>query len=207
MAAMREIQPEMKAIQEKYKEDPQKQQKATMELFKKAKVNPLGGCLPNLLQIPVLVTLWKFFQNAIEIRGESFLWATDLSAPDVILDLPFTIPFMGNFIAGFVLLMTVSMVIQMRISGQGGASNPQMKILQYVFPVMMLFIFNAFASGLSLYYLVYNVLSIGQQMLINNKVDHVKLMEGIDKRKAKEMAKEQAMEKRKEIAAAKKTPK
>ena len=207
MAAMREIQPEMKAIQEKYKEDPQKQQKATMELFKKAKVNPLGGCLPNLLQIPVLVTLWRFFQNAIEIRGESFLWATDLSAPDVILDLPFTIPFMGNFVAGFVLLMTVSMVVQMRISGQGGASNPQMKVLQYIFPVMMLLIFNAFASGLSLYYLVYNVLSIGQQMLINKKIDHVKLMEGIDKRKAKEMAKEQALEKRREITAAKKTPK
>ena len=114
---------------------------------------------------------------------------------------------MGDFIAGFVLLMTVSMVVQMRISGQGGASNPQMKVLQYIFPVMMLLIFNAFASGLSLYYLVYNVLSIGQQMLINKKIDHVKLMEGIDKRKAKEMAKEQAMEKRREIAAAKKTPK
>lgn len=207
MAAMRELQPEMKAIQEKYKEDPQKQQKATMELFKKAKVNPLGGCLPNLLQLPVLVTLWRFFQNAIEIRGESFLWATDLSAPDVILNLPFKIPFMGDFVAGFVVLMTISMVIQMRISGQGGASNPQMKIMQYIFPVMMLLIFNQFASGLSLYYLVYNILSIGQQMLINKQIDHVKLMEGIDKRKAKEMAKEQALEKRRLVAAEKKTGK
>jgi YidC/Oxa1 family membrane protein insertase len=190
MAAMRELQPEMKAIQEKYKDDPAKQQKATMELFKKAKVNPLGGCLPNLLQFPVLITLWRFFQNSIEIRGESFLWASDLSAPDTIINLPFSIPFMGDFIAGFVLLMTASMVIQMRISGQGGAANPQMKILQYIFPVMMLLIFNQFASGLSLYYLVYNILSIGHQMLINKQLDHVKLMEGIDKKKAKEMAKE-----------------
>lgn len=212
MAAMGQLQPEMKLLQEKYKDDPKKQQEATMALFKKAKVNPLGGCLPNLLQIPVLVTLWKFFQNAIEIRGESFLWASDLSAPDVIINLPFAIPFMGDFIAGFVLLMSASMLVQMRISGQGGAANPQMKVFQYIFPVMMLFIFNAFASGLSLYYLIYNVLSIGQQMLIKKKVDHVGLMESIDKKKAKEMAKEQAMEKRKEIAAkkgqlAKATPK
>jgi YidC/Oxa1 family membrane protein insertase len=204
MAAMRELQPEMKAIQEKYKEDPAKQQKATMELFKKAKVNPLGGCLPNLLQFPVLITLWRFFQNSIEIRGESFLWASDLSAPDVLINLPFTIPFMGNYVAGFVLLMTVSMVIQMRISGQGGASNPQMKILQYIFPVMMLLIFNQFASGLSLYYLVYNILSIGHQMLINKQIDHVKLMEGIDKKKAREMAKEIATEKKNELKASKK---
>jgi len=203
MAAMGQLQPEMKLLQEKYKDDPKKQQEATMALFKKAKVNPLGGCLPNLLQIPVLVTLWKFFQNAIEIRGESFLWASDLSAPDVIINLPFAIPFMGDFIAGFVLLMSASMVIQMRVSGQGGAANPQMKVFQYIFPVMMLLIFNAFASGLSLYYLIYNVLSIAQQMLIKKKVDHVSLMEGIDKKKAKEMAKEQAVEKRKEITAKK----
>ncbi len=203
MAAMRELQPEMKAIQEKYKEDPKKQQEATMALFKKAKVNPLGGCLPNLLQLPILVTLWKFFQNAIEIRGESFLWAADLSAPDIILNLPFTIPLMGNFIAGFVRLMSASMVIQMRISGQGGAANPQMKILPYIFPVMMLLIFNQLSSGLSLYYLVYNILSIGQQMLINKQVDHVKLMEGIDKKKAKEMAKEQTAAKKAELLAKK----
>lgn len=180
MAAMRELQPEMKAIQDKYKDDPAKQQQATMDLFKKAKVNPLGGCLPNLLQLPVLVTLWRFFSNAIEIRGESFLWANDLSAPDVILQLPFTIPFLGDHIAGFVLLMTASMVWQMKISGQGGASNPQMKIFMYVLPVMLLVMFNNFASGLSLYYLLYNLLSIGQQYMINQKIDHAKLMADIE---------------------------
>jgi YidC/Oxa1 family membrane protein insertase len=203
MAAMRELQPEMKLLQEKYKEDPKKQQEATLKLFKKAKVNPLGGCLPNLLQLPVLVTLWKFFQNAIEIRGEAFLWANDLSAPDVIINLPFDIPFFGDFVAGFVLLMTVSMVVQFKVSGQGGAGNPQMKVLQYIFPVMLLVIFNQFASGLSLYYLVYNVLSIGQQFMINKKIDHVKMMEGIDKKKAREMEKEQIAEKKKTLTAKK----
>jgi len=202
MAAMRELQPEMKALQEKHKDDPTKQQQATMKLFKTAKVNPLGGCLPNLLQAPVLITLWRYFQNSIEIRQESFLWAQDLSAPDPILQLPFTIPFLGDFIGGFVLLMSLTMVVQMRISGSGAASNPQMKVFQYVLPVVLFFFFNQFASGLSLYYLIYNALSIGQQMLINKQIDHVKLMGTVDKKKAREMAKEQKMEERKKIKAA-----
>ena len=190
MAAMRELQPEMKAIQEKYKDNPQAQQQATMKLFKKAKVNPLGGCLPNLLQAPVLITLWRYFQNSIEIRQESFLWANDLASPDVIISLPFNIPLVGDFIAGFVLLMAASMVFQMKISGAGAASNPSMKIFQYFMPIILFVFFNQFASGLSLYYFVYNTLSIGQQMLINKQIDHVKMMETVDKKKAKQMARE-----------------
>ncbi len=198
MAAMRELQPEMEAIKEKYKDDPQKQQQATMKLFKTAKVNPLGSCLPNLLQIPVLITFWRFFQNAIEVRQEPFLWAQDLSAPDILFNLPFTIPLMGDHIAGFVLLMTATMVVQMKVSGQGNtAPNPALKMMQYVLPVMLLFIFNRLSSGLSLYYLVYNALSIAQQMLINKQMDHVKLMESVDKKKAKEMKKEKLLEEKK----------
>jgi len=200
MAAMRELQPEMEAIKEKYKDEPQKQQQATMKLFKTAKVNPLGSCLPNLLQIPVLITFWRFFQNSIEVRQERFLWAEDLSAPDILFNLPFSIPLMGDHIAGFVLLMTASMVIQMRVSGQGAtAPNPTLKMMQYVLPVMLLFIFNRLSSGLSLYYLIYNALSIAQQMLINKRIDHVKLMETVDKKKAKEMRKEQLLEKKKAL--------
>lgn len=173
MAAMRELQPQMKEIQEKYKNDPQKQQKATMDLYRKNKVNPLGGCLPMLLQFPILITLWRFFQNSILLRQESFLWVSDLSAPDYIISLPFSIPFLGDQIAGLVLLMTVSMVFQSRISmanSSAGANNPmaqQMKIMQYFLPVMLLFVFNNFASGLSLYYLIFNILSIFQQLYIN----------------------------------------
>ncbi len=179
MAAMKELQPEMKEIQEKYKDNPQKQQEETMKLYKKAKVNPLGGCLPNLLQLPILITLWRFFQNSILIRQQEFLWASDLSAPDYILSLPFSIPFLGDQIAGFVLLMSIAMVFQSRISGgmspgSGGGGGMNMKAMQYIFPFMMLFIFNNFAAGLSLYYLIYNIVSIGQQMWIYRQMDQEK---------------------------------
>jgi len=173
MAAMRELSPQMKEIQEKYADNPQKQQQATMDLYRKNKVNPLGGCLPMLLQFPILVTLWRFFQNSILLRQESFLWANDLSAPDFIIHLPFSIPIIGSDIAGFVIFMAASMALQSKLTGgasSGGANNAmaqQMKIMQYFLPIMMLFIFNNFASGLSLYYLVFNILSIAQQMYIN----------------------------------------
>jgi len=174
MAAMKELQPQLKELQDKYKDNPQKQQQETMKIYKKNKVNPLGGCLPNLLQFPILITLWRFFQNSILLRQEEFLWATDLSAPDYIINLPFSIPFLGDAIGGFVLLMSIAMMFQSKLtggmSGSGGGSNPmaqQMKVLQYIFPVMLLFIFNSFASGLSLYYLIFNVLSIAQQLYIN----------------------------------------
>ncbi len=173
MAAMKELQPQMKEIQEKYKDNPQKQQKATMDLYRKNKVNPLGGCLPMLLQFPILITLWRFFQNSILLRQESFMWVSDLSAPDYIISLPFSIPFLGDQIAGLVLLMTASMVLQSKLTAGasgGGASNPmaqQMKVMQYFLPIMLLFVFNNFASGLSLYYLIFNLLSIVQQLYIN----------------------------------------
>jgi len=179
MAAMKELQPQMKEIQEKYKDDPQKQQKETIALYKRAKVNPLGGCLPMLLQFPILITLFFFFQNSMLIRQQSFLWAGDLSAPDYILDLPFTIPFLGDQIAGFVLLMSAAMFLQTKISGgmSGGAApsgGPNMKAFTYIIPFILLFVFNNFASGLSLYYLVYNVLSIAQQAIINKQMSNKK---------------------------------
>jgi YidC/Oxa1 family membrane protein insertase len=174
MAAMRELQPQLKEIQEKYKDDPQKQQKETIALYKKAKVNPLGGCLPMLMQFPILITLFFFFQNSMIIRQESFLWASDLSAPDYILDLPFTIPLMGDQLAGFVLLMSAAMFLQTKVtggmsSGAPSSGGPNMKVFMYIMPVMLLFIFNNFAAGLSLYYLVYNVLSVAQQYIINKQ--------------------------------------
>ncbi len=180
MAAMKELQPKMKEIQEKYEDKPEKQQKETLKLYKEAGVNPLGGCLPNLLQFPILITLWRFFQNSILIRQEEFLWAADLSAPDYILSLPFSVPFLGDQLAGFVLLMSAAMVAQSKITGGmsggmggggGGMTGGQMKMFQYLLPVMLLFIFNNFAAGLSLYYLIYNVVSIAQQLLINRQID------------------------------------
>lgn len=182
MAAMKELQPQLQELKEKYEDDPEKQQKATMKLYKEAGVNPLGGCLPNLLQLPILVTLWRFFQNSILIRQQSFLWANDLSAPDHIIHLPFSIPFLGDAIGGFVLLMTLAMLVQSKVTGGmgpgggggGAAGGPNMKMLQYFFPVMLLFIFNNFAAGLSLYYLIYNVVSILQQLAIYRQIDNEK---------------------------------
>jgi YidC/Oxa1 family membrane protein insertase len=182
MAAMKELQPKMQEIKEKYEDDPEKQQKATMKLYKEEGVNPLGGCLPNLLQLPILITLWRFFQNSILIRQQEFLWASDLSAPDYILSLPFSVPFLGDQVAGFVLLMTAAMFAQSKLTGGmgpggGGGGAPggvNMKALQYVFPFMLLFIFNNFAAGLSLYYLIYNVVSIGQQLIIYRQMDKEK---------------------------------
>ncbi|MEM1095781.1 MAG: membrane protein insertase YidC [Bacteroidota bacterium] len=170
MAKMRELQPQMEAIKEKYGDDPQKQQQAMMAMYKESGANPLGGCLPMLFQYPIIIALWMFLPQAIQIRQEPFLWAGDLSAPDVILSLPFSIPFYGDFVAGFTLLMGLSMVFQMKIQMASQPSTPQTKMMTYLFPVMIFVIFNQFASGLSLYYLCFNLLTAVQQKFINKQV-------------------------------------
>lgn len=169
MARMRELQPKMEEIKEKYGDNPQKQQQAMMKMYRETGVNPLGSCLPMLLQYPIIIALWQFLPQSIEIRQQGFLWAEDLSAPDVLFHLPFEIPFYGDFVAGFTFLMGLSMVVQMRI--QSAATAPaQAKMLTYIFPVMIFVIFNKLASGLNLYYLCYNVLTAAQQQLINKSL-------------------------------------
>lgn len=170
MARMRELQPKMEAVKEKFKDDPQKQQQAMMKVYKDTGVNPLGGCMPMLLQWPVIIALWQYLPQAIELRQQGFLWANDLSAPDAILHLPFTIPFYGDFVAGFTLLMGLSMIVQMRLQSAPSA-NPQAKVMMYVFPVVIFMFFNRLASGLSLYYLCYNVLTAAQQKIINRSIE------------------------------------
>ena len=170
MARMRELQPAMQEIKEKYGDNPQKQQEATMKLYRESGVNPLGSCLPMFLQYPIIIALWQFLQQSIEIRQQGFLWANDLSAPDAILQLPFTIPFYGDFVAGFTILMGLSMIIQMRIQSTP-ASGAQAKIFMYVMPIFIFVIFNSLPSGLSLYYLCYNVITAAQQKLINRSID------------------------------------
>ena len=173
MARMRELQPQMEKIKEKHGDNPQKQQEEMMKMYKETGVNPVGGCLPMLLQYPIIISLWLFLPQSIEIRQQGFLWAHDLSAPDVILNLPFTIPLYGNFVAGFTLLMGISMVFQMRLQ-MNPSTNPQAKIFTYVFPVMIFVIFNRFAAGLSLYYLVYNIVTALQQQYINKHIEKEK---------------------------------
>jgi YidC/Oxa1 family membrane protein insertase len=135
-------------------------------------VNPLAGCLPLLLQYPIIIALWRYFQNSIVIRQESFLWAADLSAPDPILTLPFEIPFYGDFVAGFTLIMGLAMIVQMKVAmpSTGGASGTQAKVMMYFLPAILFVVFNRLASGLSLYYLTFNILTIVQQRAINKSV-------------------------------------
>ena len=173
MAKMRDLQPRMEEIKEKHADNPQKQQEAMMKMYKETGVNPIGGCLPMLLQYPIIIALWQFLPNSIEIRQQGFLWAHDLSSPDIILDLPFTIPFYGNYVAGFTLLMGLSMVVQMRVQS-AGSSNAQAKIFQYVLPLILFAVFNGLAAGLSLYYLTYNVITALQQKVINKSIEEEK---------------------------------
>ena len=171
MAKMRELQPQMQEIKEKYGDKPQKQQEEMMKLYQETGVNPLGGCLPMFLQYPIIIALYQFLPQSIEVRQESFLWAADLSAPDVILQLPFTIPIYGDYVAGFTLLMGIAMIFQMRLQTTPGAGS-QAKMFQYMMPGVIFFIFNQFASALSLYYLFYNVISALQQKWIYYRIEN-----------------------------------
>ncbi len=176
MAQMRELQPKLEALKEKYGDNPQKQQEATMKLYRESGVNPLGGCMPMLFQYPIIIALWQFLPQSIEIRQQGFLWANDLSAPDKILNLPFEIPLYGDFVAGFCMLMGISMIIQMRIQASP-STNPQAKMIMYFMPAMIFFIFNKWASGLNLYYLCYNVITAIQQKFINKSIEAEKALE------------------------------
>jgi YidC/Oxa1 family membrane protein insertase len=146
------VQPLMKDIQERYKSDPQKMQQEMFKLYKEYNVNPLGGCWPMLLPAPVLFALFFVFQNTIELRGASFLWLPDLSRPDPLYVIP--------------LIMGLSMWGLSKVGMLGMVPNPQMKMMLYVMPVMMTFLFLNFASGLNLYYAVSNIASIPQQWLL-----------------------------------------
>ena len=179
MAKMRELQPKMQEIKDKYDDDQEKQQEEMMKLYRETGVNPLGGCLPMFLQYPILISLYQFIPKSIQLRQKSFLWAHDLSAPDKILELPFTIPFYGDYVAGFTLLMGLAMIVTMRVqSTGGGAAGGQAKMFMYAMPAVIFFIFNRFASALSLYYLFYNIMTAAQQKWINMQLEAEKDEEG-----------------------------
>ena len=174
-AAMQTIQPEITTLRDKYKNNPQKLNQATMQLYKEKGVNPLGGCLPMLLQMPLLLALFQVFRTTIELRAEPFVWwIKDLSAPDTIIHLPFTIPIYGNQISVLPILMVVSMFIQQRMMTPGN-QQPQQKTMQYFMTGFFFLMFNSFPSGLNLYYTLFNVLTILQQKLVpNNPISTVK---------------------------------
>lgn len=179
-ARMRVLAPEIKEINDKYpgNENAMKRQQETMALYSRAGANPMSGCLPMLLQLPILIALFRFFPSAIELRGESFLWAADLSAPDSIIPLPFSIPFLGDKLSLFCLLMTVVNILYTRISLQnqpGGSQMPSMKWMMYLMPVMFLAFFNNYASGLSYYYFLSLLITIVQTYAFRKFVDEDKV--------------------------------
>jgi len=175
-AKMRLLKPEIEEIQKKFGEEKKMEsQQAVMALYKKAGVNPMGGCLPMLFQMPILVAMFYFFPISIELRQQSFLWAHDLSSFDSIATLPFDIPWYGNHVSLFCLLMTVTNILYVKynneMSSAGTQQMPGMKTMMYMMPVMFLFIFNSYASGLSLYYFLSLVFTFVQMFIFKKLVN------------------------------------
>lgn len=189
-AKMRVLKPEMDGLTEQYKnDDPIKKQQAVMELYRSAGVNPLGGCMPMLFQIPILFALFNFFPNAIELRQQGFLWADDLSTYDSIVSLPFTIPFYGNHVSLFALMMTASTIIYTRMNNELSAGSsqmmPQLKWMMYLMPVIFLFVLNSYAAGLNYYYFLANIITFAQQFIFRKLIDDDKIHAKIQENKKK----------------------
>ncbi len=189
-AVMRVLKPQVDEIGERYpkKEDAMKKQQATMDLYKKAGANPMGGCLPMLLQFPILYAMFRFFPTSIELRQQGFLWAHDLSTYDSILDLPFTIPMYGDHVSLFTLLMTVTTMLSMKWNNQASAGTsqmPGMKTMMYIMPVMFMFILNNFSAGLTYYYFLANVITLGQNLIFKSFIDEEKILKKINSKKNK----------------------
>ena len=181
-AKMNVIKPEIDKLNEKYpkQEDALKKQQAMMELYKRAGISPMGGCLPMLLQLPVLYAMFRFFPASIELRQQKFLWADDLSAYDSILDLPFRIPLYGDHVSLFALLMAVSMFLYSKMTSSQMSNDPNMAGMKFMsvwlMPIMMLFICNNLSSGLSYYYLLSNLITMFQTWFVRRyMVDEKKI--------------------------------
>ena len=200
---MRAVRPELEAINAKYprQEDAAKKQQATMELYNKAGISPMSGCLPMLIQMPILIAMFRFFPASIELRGKSFLWSDDLSSYDSIVDLPFNIPFYGDHISLFCLLMSIVMFAYSYMNyKQTAASQPQMAGMKfmtvYMMPIMMLFWFNSYSSGLCYYYLLSNIITMLMMFGIRALVDDEKVRASINSKMANTKGKKSRFQQR-----------
>jgi YidC/Oxa1 family membrane protein insertase len=201
-AKMKVLRPEIAELGEKFQKDPMKKQQETMKLYNKAGVNPMAGCVPALLQMPVFYALFQFFPSLISLRQQGFLWADDLASFDSVLKLPFHIPGYGSHVSLFPILASIAIFFYMKMTtGDQQMAAPQqegmpdmgkiMKVMIYVSPLMMLFFFNSNGSGLSLYYFISNVLTIGIMLVIKNYiVDDAKIHAQIQENKLKEPKKQ-----------------
>jgi len=191
-AKMKVLKPEIDEINKKFEgKDAMAKQQAMMGLYRQTGVNPFAGCIPMLLQMPILYAMFRFFPSSIELRGQSFLWADDLGAFDVLIPLGVDIPLYGAHISGFTVLMSISMFFYTRVSAGSMPDTsqpgmPNMKIIMNIFPFMMLFIFNSLSSGLSFYYFAANMISIGQMLAIKKYfIDEAKIKAKIEDNKSK----------------------
>ncbi len=186
MAKMRLLKPELDAIKEKNGDNQTQAQQDQMKLYQQAGVNPFAGCIPLLLQMPILFSMFYLFPNSIDLRQQPFLWAEDLSTWDSILTLPFTVPFgYGNHVSLFVLLMTASQIVFQWQNNQIQSVQGPMKSMGYVMPLIFLFVLNSFSSGLSFYYFISNLITFAQQAIIKRFVDEDKIIAIMDENKKK----------------------
>ncbi|MDG2432122.1 membrane protein insertase YidC [Flavobacterium sp.] len=207
-AKMKVLRPEIAELGEKFKKEPMKKQQETMKLYNKAGVNPMAGCVPGLLQMPVFYALFQFFPSELSLRQKGFLWADDLSSFDSIYQLPFHIPAYGNHISLFPILASIAIFFYMKMTtGDQQMQAPQqegmpdmakmMKIMVYISPLMMLLFFNSYASGLSLYYFISNTITIGIMLVIKNYIiDSDKIHAQIQENKLKEPKKQGKFQKK-----------
>ena len=191
-AKMKVLKPEITEINERLKDNAMKKQQETMKLYNKAGVNPMSGCIPALLQLPIFYALFMFFPTSFELRQKSFLWAEDLSSYDTIFNLPFTIPFYGDHVSLFPILASIAIFFYMTLTTgqtmqmQQQPGMPNMKFIMYLSPLLMLFFFNNYASGLSLYYFISNLITIGIMLVIKNYIlDEDKIHARIQENKKK----------------------
>jgi YidC/Oxa1 family membrane protein insertase len=187
MAKTRVLKPEIDEIKAQYGDDMAKVQQEQMKLYQQVGVNPLSGCIPVLLQMPILLALFSLFPNLIEFRQQPFLWATDLSTYDSIINLPFVIPYYGSHVSLFTILMTISSIGYAYFNSQMSPTTMEgpMKSMQYIMPVMFMFILNSSPAGLSFYYFVSNMVTITQQLAIRQFVDEAKIRRTLDENKIK----------------------
>jgi YidC/Oxa1 family membrane protein insertase len=192
-AKMRVLKPEIDELKAKYKNDAQKLQMEQMKLYRKTGVNMFGGCLPMLLQMPILIAMYRFFPAALNLRQASFLWAQDLSTYDAIIEFSnFSIPFYGDHVSLFTILMALTSILYAKVNAQmtPTAGAGQMQMMQYIMPFFLIFIFNSFSAGLTYYYLLYNILSFAQSALFKRFfINENKLRAQIEERKKKPVKK------------------
>ncbi len=206
-AKMRVLKPQVDEINAKYpkKEDAVKKQQAVMALYKKVGVNPMGGCIPVLIQFPILIAMFRFFPASFELRQQSFLWADDLSSYDSILQLPFNLPWFGDHISLFTLLMAVSTYLTSKLNtdqmGDTNAQMPGMKFMMtWMMPIMLLFWFNNYSAGLSYYYLLSNVITLGQTFIFRRFVDDKALLAKLHENTKKPVTKSKWQQRLEEMA-------